>query len=314
MNRAVGVVQFQPAPDFDRLAAVMHEDPREVIPQGKHFLNHARPDLLTQARTYNLLCYVSACVLKRSVVEAVYHGHEAVRLSREIPGIEGKKVLFDSLVNLGTASERIGEYDRAVQAYQEALELPLEWLGCANHEEAVLTYLGRALYYRGNYKEALAAFDQAGAMGADRQDPYVNEYLHSLRARCYMKIEDLRRAEDYMALAASITNDETRYELRPKGQILAGMGVLRARQGDHEEAERYAQAALEIAGGIQDPHAQVEAQMVLACCARSRKRVQKAVELAGAASATAFTYGHVPLIQEMTWLMGYLFPSQELLL
>lgn len=312
MREAVGVVQFRPAPDLDRLLAVLQEDPREVIPQAKHFLNHGRPDLLTQARTYNLLCYVSACVLKRSVVEAVFHGHEAVRLAREVPGQEGQRVLFEGLVNLGTASERIGEYDRSVSAYQDALDMPLQWLGCSNHEEAVLTYLGRALYYRGHYKEALAAFDQAGLLGADRQDPYVNEYLHSLRARVYIKIEDLKRAEEYMALAASITNDETRYELRPKGQILAALSILKARHGDCAEAEGYAQAAMEIGQSLNDPHCQVEAGMVLAYCARSRKRVQQAVELAGSASRTAFEYGYVPLIQEMSWLMGYLFPHQEL--
>lgn len=314
MQEAVGVVQFRPAPDFDRLLAVLQEDPREVIPQAKHFLNHGRPDLLTQARTYNLLCYVSACVLKLSAVEAAFHGHEAVRLAREVPGQEGQRVLFEGLVNLGTASERIGEYDRSVAAYQEALDMPLQWLGCGSHEETLLTYLGRALYYRGHYREALAAFDQAGLLGADRQDPYVNEYLHSRRARVYMKIEDLRRAEEYMALAASITNDETRYELRPKGQILAALSILKARQGEWEEAERYAEAAMEIGHSLGDPSCLVEAGMVLASCARSRKRVQQAVELAGTATRRAFEYGYVPLIQEVTWLLGYLFPHQELLL
>jgi tetratricopeptide (TPR) repeat protein len=312
LEKAIGVVQFRPAPDFDRLLAVMQEDPREVIPQGKHFLNHARIDPLTQARTYNLLCYAAACVLKRSDVEAVFHGHEAVRLAREIPTIEGKRVLFEGLVNLGTAAERIGEYDRAVAAYEEALHMPLEWLGVCSLEEAVLTCLGRVLYYKGDYKEALAALDQAAARAAERQDPYANEYLHSQRGRCYLKIEDLETAEHYMEQAASITNDETRYELRPKGQILAGMALLRARQGLWDEAESYGQAALEIGIDVQDPHARVEAHMVLACCARAKKRVQRAVEHAGQASQIAFEYAYVPLIQEMTWLLGTLFPQQEL--
>jgi len=308
------VVQFQPAPDFDRLVAVMHEDPLEVIPQGKHFLNHARLDLLTQARTYNLLCYTSACVLKRSEVEAAFHGHEAVRLARDLPGVEGRRMLFDALVNLGAAAERIGEYDRSVDAYREALQMPLDWMDRASHEEAVLTSLARALYYKGEFREALAVLDQAGARAALREDPYANEYLHSMRGRCYLKVEDLSSAEHYMSLAASITNGETRYELKPKGQILAGMAILRVRQHEYEEAERYARAALEIAGEVKDPHGVVEGHMALACCYRAQKRIQQAVEEAGAASRSAFEYGYVPLIQEMTWLMGCLFPQQELLL
>lgn len=314
MEEAVGVVQFRPAPDFDRLLAVMQENPREVIAQGKHFLNHARLDLLTQAKAYNLLCYTAACVLKRSVVEAVYHGHEAVRLARDLEGLEGKRILFDSLVNLGTAAERIGEYDRAVSSYQEALEMPLEWVGRGHHEEAVLTYLGRVLYYRGDYREALATFDQAASKAAERQDPFANEYLHSQRGRCYLKVENLEKAEQFMNMAATATNAETRYELKPKGRILAGLAVLRARQGRVEEAEKYGNAALEIADEVQDPHSQVEARMALACSSRMQKRVQRAVDLCGSASRIAFEYGYVPLIQEMTWLMSYLFPPQQILL
>jgi tetratricopeptide (TPR) repeat protein len=312
LEQAVGVVQFRPAADFDRLLAVMQENPREVIPQGKHFLNHARLDPLTQARTYNLLCYTAACVLKRSEVEAVFHGHEAARIARGIPGREGKRVLFDSLINLGSAAERIGEYDRAVEAYEEALHMPMEWLETSAHEEALLTYLGRALYYRGDYKEALAAFDQASSRAAQRQDSYANEYLHSQRGRCHMKVADFETAEHYLELAAAITNEETRYELRPKGRILAGMAILRTRQELWDEAESYAQAALDIGDSVEDPHARVEAHMCLAMCAKARKRVQQVVEHAGLASRIAFDYGYVPLIQEMTWLMGYLFPQQEL--
>ncbi|HWI66254.1 MAG TPA: hypothetical protein VNT75_30850 [Symbiobacteriaceae bacterium] len=313
MNESVGVVRFMPAPDFERLRAIMDEDPREVIPQALHFLSHTRPDPLTQARTYNLICYTSACVLKRSCAEAVFHGHEAVRLAREIAGPAGQATLFDSLVNMGTAAERIGEYDRALEAFQEALHMPLDWIGRGAHEEAVLTYLGRVLYYRGKFREALAVLDQAGARAAQRQDPYADEQLHSLRGRCYLKIEAIGQAEHFLTLAAAITNDESRYELRPKGQILASMAILKARQYDHDEVERYAAAALDIADQIEDPHIQVEARMALALSARSQKRIRQAVDLAAAASRIAFAYGYVPLIQEMTWLMGYLFPQQEFL-
>lgn len=313
MDESVGVVRFMPAPDFERLRAVMDEDPREVVPQALHYLNHSRHDPLTQARTYNLMCYTLACVLKRSCAEAVFYGHEAVRLARELSGPAGQATLFDSLVNMGTAAERIGEYDRSLGAFQEALHMPLDWIGRCSHEEAVLTYLGRALYYRGRYKESLAVLDQAGARAAQRQDPYADEHLHSLRGRCFLKIEDLGQAERFLALAAAITNDECRYELRPKGRILASLAVLKARQHEHTEVERYAAAALEIADHIEDPHGQVEARMALALAAREQKRVREAVELAGAANRIAFQYGYVPLIQELTWLMGYLFPQQDFL-
>jgi|GEM_PF-5192135 len=309
MEKAIGVVRFRPAPDYDRLRAVMQEDPREVVPQGKHFLSHAPVDPMTQALTYNLMCYTAACVLRRSEVEAVFHGHEAVRLCREVPGADGKRLLFDSLVNLGTAAERIGEYRRAIEAYREAVALPLAWLGRAPQEEAVLTYLARASYFKGDYDEALTFLDQAEVLAVQRQDPFSGETLHSLRGRCHLRIGDYETAEAYLSRAAAITNDESRYELRPKGRILSSLGILKACRHEFDTAEEYAQAALEIGRDVEDPHARAEGQMVLALVARNRRRVQEAVGLSANASRIAFDYGYVPLIQEVVWLMGHLFPE-----
>ena len=307
MDEAVGVVRFRPAPDFDRLKAIMHEDPREVIAQGKHFLTHTQLDRLTQARTYNLLCYTAACVLKRSTVEAAYHGHEAVELARSMEGIEAKAVLFDSLVNFGTASERTGEYERAVNAYREALAMPLEWIGRRHHEEAVITYLGRALYYKGDYQDALAAFDQASGLARLRQDPYAEESLHSMRGMCYLRLGDMEAAQRFTAQAASVTNDETRYELRPKGRILGNMAIVAFMRGELPQAQTYANAVLDIAREIEDPHGLVDGNIVLALCHQANRRVEQATELAAEASRVAFEYGYVPLIQDMAWLLTHLY-------
>lgn len=311
MEKAVGVVRFRPAPDFDRLRAIMHEEPREVIAQGKHFLAHAQADVLTQARTYNLLCYTAACVLRRSTAEAVFHGHEAVRLARQAVGVCGKAILFDSLVNHGCAAERIGEYLRAEESYREALAMPLDWIGRSTHRETVLTYLGRALYYRGELNGALEAFEGAGRIAGQRQDTASEEQLHNLRGLCHLKLGDLIEAERYLSMSASISNDETRYELRPKSHILGSMAILKALQGDWPAAAQYGGAALEIAREVEDPHGQVEGKMVLAICARQERRVQASLELSSQAAATAFGYGYVPLIEEYGWLLSLVFPQRR---
>lgn len=311
MDEAVGAVRFRPAPDFDRLRAIMHEDPKEVIAQGKHFLTHTPLDKLTQARTYNLLCYTAACVLKRSTVEAAYHGHEAVELARSLEGVEAKALLFDSLVNFGTASERVGEYERAVNAYREAMALPLDWIDRRHHEEAVITYLGRALYYKGEYQDALTALDQASVHARLRQDPYAEEFLHSMRAMCHLRLGDLEAAQRYVGLAASVTNEETRYELRPKGRILGNMAIIACMRGDLPQAQAYANAVLEIAREIEDPHGLVDGYMVLALCHQANRRVQQATEAAAEASRVAFEYGYVPLIQDMVWLLTQLYAQRR---
>ena len=311
MDEAVGVVRFRPAPDFDRLRAIMHEDPKEVIAQGKHFLTHTQLDKLTQARTYNLLCYTAACVLKRSTVEAAYHGHEAVELARSLEGVEAKALLFDSLVNFGTASERIGEYERAINAYREAMAMPLDWIDRRHHEEAVITYLGRALYYKGDYQDALTAFDQASNLARLRQDPYAEEFLHGMRGMCHLRMGNPEAAHHYMAQAASVTNDETRYELRPKGRILGNMAIVAYMRGDVAQAQAYANAVLDIAREIDDPHGLVDGHMVLALCHQANRRVQQATESAAEASRVAFAYGYVPLIQDMSWLLTHLYVQRR---
>lgn len=304
MKEDVGVVRFRPAPDFERLCAIVQEDPREVIAQGKHFLAHASADRLTQARTYNLMCYTSARILKRADVEAVFHGHEAVRLVREEEGPEARALLFDHLVNQGVALERIGEYERAMDCYREALSMPLDWLERRHQEETVLIYLGRSLYLRGRHTEALATLDQAGHLAMRRHDSYAIGLVQNLRGRCYMRMGDVHMAEHFLTLAVAATNDETRYALRMKCRLLGSLAVLRLLSGHYAEASEYAQSVLALATDLQEARGLVEGQMVQACYARAQRRVQEAMEHCAAAGRVAFERGNVPLVEEWHWLMG----------
>lgn len=307
MEKAVGMVRFQPAPDFERLKALMQEEPREIIAQAKHFLYHSMPDHLIQAKTYNLMCYTAVSLLKRSTMEALFHGHEAVRLARDIDGLEAKALLFDSLVNLGAAAERVGEFGRAVESYREALELPLDLLERRHYEELVITNMGRALAFQGSHAEALEAFDRASAIAARRSDPYADEPLHTLRAACYVQAGNLAKAEEHLTLAARLMNNETRYELAAKCRHLTELAVLRMLQGVAAEAAEYARGALEIAAELDDPPCRVKAKLVKAWELKGSRRVQQSTALAGEATAEAFSYGYAPLIQTVAWLLGHLY-------
>lgn len=86
--------------------------------------------------------------------------------------------------------------------------------------------------------------------------------------------------------------------------------MLRLLQGDMEQAVAYAGAATELAAEIEDRYSQVMGGMVLACCARAEGQTTRALKLSGEASQIAFRYGYVPLIQELAWLMAYLYPQQ----
>ena len=308
MEQAVGAMQLSPAPGFDRFQALVYGDPAAAIPRGKRLLSQPGLDFLTQARTFNLLCYAAASLLRRSSVEAAYHGHEAVRLARAVGGHQGQQLLFDSLVNLGIASERIGEYEAAIRHFREALTMPLDWLERRQREEAVLTHLGRAHYYNGEYEEALTAFDQAGTVAARYEvKTCANELLHSFRGMCYLRMDDLDTAECYVTLAARAAAYEGFDEVRTRCQIFGHMAICRMIARDWEEAEEYARLAMDSAAEVADPYGEVIGRLVLANCVRRARRVQEAVELSSAASRLAFEHGYVPLIQEKVWLMGYLY-------
>lgn len=312
MDQIIGVVRLQPSPDLDRLLAVMEEDPREVIPQARHFLEHGRPDPAAQARAHSLICYTAACVLRQSTLRAVAHGREAVRLARLQTGLEAEQLLFDSLINLGAAAERIGEYREAVTAYREALGMPVSRIGRSQQVEAVLGYLAQAYYYGGQQEEALEALARASVMARARLDPYASELLHCQRGACYLKTGELERAEESLNRAAAATNSTCRYDLKPKGQIMAKLAVLHMLTGDSIQSERYAQAAQELGDGVGEPLARVEARMVLARWARERGDVGLAVRLSGEAACIAHEYGYVPLLQEMAWLLQRLYPAEGL--
>jgi tetratricopeptide (TPR) repeat protein len=307
VEKVITVLPTCPGADIDRLFTAVNQHPSEVIAQGKQLLDRGRLDVQTQARLYNLLCHTSANLMRRSEVEAAFHGHEAVRFARRIYGREGRILQFDSLVNLGLASERIGEYDRAMDAFREALSMPLDWLGYREKEEEVLIHLGQTLYYRGDWEDAVVTFDQAATLAMGRGDHFVPNLLSSMRGLCYIKLEDLDEAEAYLDESTDAFGRET-VPLRPKANMLANLALLNLFKGEEELTESYAQEALDLAVQVADPHAQVIGRLALAHCARSKRRVNQVRELSQAAARLVFDYGYVPLIQEFTWLMGLLYP------
>lgn len=304
MKEWVGLARLCAVPGFDHLRAVAAENPRELIPQAKQFLACRRPDPGTEARVYHLMCHVSAGVLRRSTVEAVFHGHEAVRLARQREGPEGQALLFDSLMALGAAALRVGEYGRAIGALREALGLPLEWIGRKGRERAALTLLGDAYYYRTDRAEALAAYDQAALLAGEAGDLPAEVHLHLRRAQVMLKEDDAEEAGLYLELAAEAASEQAPDRLVPKGLILAWMAVQQAQSRDWQAAEELARGAAEIGQATGEAEIACLTAMALALVSQARRRVEEALQRARGAMDTAFAHGHVPLLQEVIWLMN----------
>ncbi len=156
----------------------------------------------------------------------------------------------------GHAFRDAGVYDRALQAYERAIQLdpanPLAYYGQAKvfwelqrYEEALAAYdklarlqpedpffhalKGNALYELRQYPEALAAYDQALAIKQD------NASWHARRASVLYELRQYVEALHAYDLALALKPDET-YYYACKGDILSEM------KHDEEALQMYARA------------------------------------------------------------------------
>jgi DNA-binding SARP family transcriptional activator/predicted ATPase len=129
--------------------------------------------------------------------------------------------------------------------------------------------IARLLVLAGDYPSALARLETAAALAPDRQALATIEHelggLHLRRGRW-----DAARA--HLEGALHVLGDDPAREAR----IQADLGLLELRQGQHEEAERTARAALRLAEGAEDLEAIAQARNLAGLVARRRQQRDQA--------------------------------------
>lgn len=284
-------------------------DPAAAIVQAEELVGAPGLDLVSQVRLYLLLTHVSVSGLRRTSVEAVYWGHEAVRLASLIPDLEGCRLLFDARLALGRAAIQIGDWDRASGALQDALDMDFAWLGREAVEWEVMLDLGRAQYGRGEYMNALSIVD-----GAATLLPLVcpgRVELGLWRARCLLKVRDVDEAAESLE---RFYGSEWRLPPRMTAELNALSAMLAALRGAHDQAESKAAEAHRLALRLGDRGPQAQALLVLALTAAHKKQFHRAAELAASGIRLGFEVGMVLLLQELSWLMGQLYPQPAVVL
>jgi hypothetical protein len=181
--------------------------------------------------------------------------------------------------------------------------MDLLWLGREGTEWEVMLDLARAQYGRGEYMNALSIVD-----GAASCLPLIcpgRVELALLRARSLLKVRDVDEA------AASLERfREPQWQLAPRlqaelGALIAMLAVLR---GDFVRAEREAEGALHLAERLGDREAQALAGLILALTSANGRQFHQATNTAAVAMQLGFATGSVLLMQELTWLLGRLYP------
>lgn len=284
-------------------------DPESAIVQAEELAGAPGIDTVSQARLYLLMAHVTVHSLRKTSVEAVFWGHEAVRLAAAIPDLEGCRLLFDARVALGRAAILIGDWARAAEALQDALDMDLAWIGREAAEWEVMLDLARAQYGRGEYMNALSIVD-----GAATFLPLIcpgRVQLALWRARCLLKVRDAVEAADSLERFR-----EPHWKLPPRIQAELGalVAILAANRGDYTMAETEAEGALSLAERLGDSTTQAQARLVLALTAAHGRQFHRATKLAALAMRLGFTTGSVLLMQELTWLMALLYPQSSVIL
>jgi hypothetical protein len=284
-------------------------DPEAAIVQAEELVGAPGLDLVSQVRLYLLLAHVSVSGLRRTSVEAVYWGHEAVRLASTIPDLEGCRLLFDARVALGRAAIQTGDWARAAGALQDGLDMEVAWLGREAIEWEVMLDLARAQYGRGEYMNALSIVD-----GAATLLPLIctgRAQLGLWRARSLLKVRDVDEAAQSLE---RFSGPEWCLPPRVKAELGALTAMLAAVRGATDQAEREAETAHRVALRLGDRGLQAQALLVLALTAAHNKQFHRAAELAAAGIRLGFESGTVLLLQELAWMMGQLYPQPAVVL
>ncbi|HLO03773.1 MAG TPA: hypothetical protein VK191_11760 [Symbiobacteriaceae bacterium] len=284
-------------------------DPQSALVQAEELVGAPGVDVANQARLYLVMAHVSVNILRRTSVEAVFWGHEAVRLASAMPDLDGCRLLFDARVALGRAAIQIGDWARASDALQDALDMELPWLGREAVEWEVMMDLARAQYGRGEYMNALSIVD-----GAATFLPLIcpgRVQLGLWRARCLLKVRDADEAAESLE---RFRGSEWRLPPRIQAELGALIAMLASLRGDHALAAPEAEAAFRLAKRLEDRSTQAQARLVLALSAAEARQFHRATELANSAMRLGFTAGSVLLMQELAFLMGHLYPQAPLVL
>lgn len=284
-------------------------DPESALVRAEELVGAPGVDTLSQARLYLLMAHISVQSLRKTAVEAVFWGHEAVRLAESIPDLEGCRLLFDGRVALGRAAIQIGDWARASDALQDALDMELAWIGREAAEWEVMLDLARAQYGRGEYMNALSIVD-----GAATFLPLVcpgRVQLALWRARCLLKVRDVDEAAESLT---RFTGPEWRLPPRIEAELGALVAMLAAVRGDQAQAIATAEGALRLAERLGDHATQARLRLVQALLSAGERQFHRAAKLAGIAMRLGFTDGSVLLMQELAWLLGQLYPQRPVVL
>jgi len=160
---------------------------------------------------------------------------------------------IETLLNLGSYAQTLGDFPLAQQQYQAALARA-EQATARPQQSGALSSLGWLYRSWGRLDDALAAQQDALAIAEAVQDAYARAATYHAIAALYSDFGQNARAVEYAGKALALYQEEQhRYG---EALIANAMGVYYYRQGDYAASARHLRAALALAEQLQS-HADI---------------------------------------------------------
>lgn len=227
--------------------------------------------------------------LNKRVIELVEGGDYANALSLATESLEltsthlgrDTQAFATSLNNLAAVHYQSGHYSKAIELYQQALELEHRIVGDTPDFATILNNVAEVHFQIGDYVGARPLYERALAINRrDLEDghAYVAVLLQNLAA-LHLRLGEYAEAEQLLTEAVSIHRQAPTPEMADLGIALNSLGLVYKLKGDYANAERHYQEALDsLSGADASPRARAACLANLAGLYESIGSFQEAEE------------------------------------
>ncbi|WP_013323458.1 CHAT domain-containing protein [Gloeothece verrucosa] len=219
--------------------------------------------LLSLLTTFNLSC---ATLISDPQVSLSENG-ELAQMTQENKA--------KTLLEQGMQQLEAGDYQAAIQSFQEALIL-LRQQNDRQGEGQALKNLGNAYFWLGDYAKALDYGQKALDIARDIGDQDLEARALLNLGNLANELQEYPKANDYYQQSLNLAIKSKNRELQAK--VLGSMGQSNYSQGHYDEAIKYLQESLKIAENLSDNKLQVNALIRLGRAYQEKKELTKAID------------------------------------
>jgi tetratricopeptide (TPR) repeat protein len=213
----------------------------------------------------------------------------------------------NALGNLGLAYLYLGEYQRAIAYYEQALVISRE-IGDRRGEGTALGNLGLAYYSLGEYQRAIETLEQRLVIAREIGDRRGEGTALGNLGLAYANLGDYQRAIEYYEQALAVMRDLG--DRRAEGSILGNLGSAYYSLGEYQRAIETLEQALVISREIGDRRGEGSDLGNLGLAYADLGEYQRAIAYYEQALVISREIGDIAGVARNSWNLGLLYEQQ----